>query len=997
MAHLTLSLLGPFHVTLNNRTVSSFAYDKVRALLAYLAVEADRPHRREALAEFLWPDQSSATARHSLSQALTMLRQAIGDHAATPPYLLTTRESVQFNVASDYVVDVTTVVKLIDGCNRHTHPRRETCTSCARHLEAAVALYRDTFLAQFTIGDSAAFEEWALLRRDWLQQRVLDALAWLGEYHMERGSYAQATEYVERRITLDPWREDAHRQLMRVRTLSGQRAAALRHYEQCRTMLADELGIEPDAATTALYEQIRAGELSIEDAANTRIDPAISQASMRHTPLLVPITPFVGREHDVAAITALLSDTTCRLMTLIGPGGIGKTRLAEQIGRAQVEVFAHGVCFVSLAPIRSSQQIVAAIADALQFQFFGQDDPLAQLCAVLHSKQMLLVLDNFEHVLDGAEIVTGILQTAPDIKILATSRERLNLHGEWVYEVEGLSVPAQDALDALEDYSAVQLFVQSARRVQSRFELTTDDRRCVARICQLAGGMPLAIELAAAWVMVLPCAEIAREIEQSFDFLATSARDLPERHRSMRAVFDNSWRLLPERERSVFRRISVFRGGLTRSAAEVVADASLPSLAALVAKSLLHRTPNGRYEIHELLRQYGAARLHEIAEDEQQTRARHAAWYSEFLAQCANRLKGRDQQVAIKEIIDEMENIRVAWDWMTEQCDVALLARSFHGLWLFFASHGNTSEAGSLFAQTIARLERLNSLDPARLNARNHLLARLYSGFAPMHYRLGHVERARSLLEQSLATFRSIHAPRDQAFALHHLAATLHLQGAYHEEQALLHESIALSEAEGDHWLTGYSRNDLGLCTHLLGDDHAARRFCTDSFVIFKALDDRRGIAFALNNLGVIAAAQGEYSKAERLHRESLALRHDIDDRWGIAMSLFQLGTVLRADGQFDDSRARLLDALRAAYEIRALPVALDILVELAHLLIIAGDHGQARTLLGAAMQHPALTLETRHKAEQIVTDGLDQAASASIDSLITTLLTFITIPVPNP
>lgn len=413
------------------------------------------------------------------------------------------------------------------------------------------------------------------------------------------------------------------------------------------------------------------------------------------------------------------------------------------------------------------------------------------------------------------------------------------------------------------------------------------------------------------------------------------------------------------------------------------------------AKSLLRRTPNGRYETHELLRQYGAARLHEIAEDEQQTRARHAAWYAEFLVQCASRLKGRHQQAALREIIDEMENIRVAWDWMAEQCELALLARSFQGLWLFFARHGSTIEAGSLFEQTIPRLERLNGLDAARLNEHDRLLGRLYSGLGAMHYRLGNFARARSLLEQGITMLRRLDAQPDLAFALHHLAAMLHLHGAYREEQALLHESIALSEAEGDHWLTGYSRNDLGLCTYMLGDDHAARRFCTDSFAIFKAIDDRRGMAFALNNLGVIAAARGEYREAERLHRESLALRRDIDDRWGIAMSLFQLGIVLRPAGQFDDSRARLLDALRAAYEIRALPLALDILVELAHVLVIAGEDEQARTLLGAAMQHAALTVETRHKAEQIVTDastlidtyGLDQATSTSIDSLITTQL----------
>lgn len=1001
MARLELSLLGPLHVTLNSHTVNSFAYDKVRALLAYLVVEADRPHRREALAELLWPDQPATTARHSLSQALATLRQALGDHAAAPPYLLISRPAVQWNRASDYAVDVFSFTALIDACQRHAHPRRETCAHCARQLERAVALYKGEFLAQFIIGDSAAFEEWALLRRESLQQRMLGALAWLSEYYLERGAYEQAARYARQEIAIDPWREEAHRRVMRVLARSNQRAAALRHYEQCRALLANELGIEPDAATTALYEHIRLGTRADDQATPHGADRASSSVQLtgvalppRHN-LPAPTTSFVGREREIAAINALLADPECRLITLVGPGGIGKTRLSQQIARATLDMFAHGVYFVPLAPVSSTQGIVPAIADALQLQFFGQDDPLAQLCAYLHPKHMLILLDNVEHLPESAGIITQLLQAAPEVKILATARERINLRSEWAYEVKGLNVPAQDALDAIEQYSAVQLFVQNARRAQSHFELRAEDRGCVTQICRMAGGMPLAIELAAAWVPVLPCADIAREIEKNLDFLAASSHDLPERHRSMRAVFDHSWNLLGEHERAIFKRLSAFRGGFTRAAAEYVADATLAGLAALVAKSLLRRATTGRYELHELLRQYGAARLHEREAEERQTHARHAAFYTMFLERCAGRLKGSDQQHALREITHEIENIRAAWRWAIEHQDLAAIEASFEGLWLFFASHGNVSESAALFDQAIDCLQRMTDLDASSLNARDHMLARLYSGLASMHYRLGHVERALSLLDQSLALFRRIHAPRDLAFALHHRAAALHLQGNFQEEQTLLRESIALAEAAGDRWLTGYSRNDLGLCTHLLGEHAAARQLCEESLAIFQALGDRRGMAFALNNLGVIAAAQGDYREAERLHRESLALRRAIDDRWGIAMSLFQLGTVLRHAGQAAEARRTLRDALRVAYDIRDLPVALDILVELAWLLVNEDKNAQAAPLLSMALRHPALTPHTRHTIDSLLaatpalTDSYDlnRPASTSFDALITTLL----------
>lgn len=1003
MARLKLSLFGSFHVTLDNRPVNSFAYDKVRALLAYLVVEADRPHRREALAELLWPDQPAATTRHNLSQALTTLRQAIGNQTASPSYLLTTRESVQWNRASDHVVDVAGFTTLIDACRQHAHPRRDTCAQCALRLEQAADLYADDFLAHFTIGDSAAFEEWALLRRESLQQRMFNALAWLAEYHVERGAYPVAAQYIQRQIALDPWREDAHRRLMDVLARSGQRAAALRHYEQTRAVLADELAIEPDAVTTTLYEQIRAGELAAEGATQPGTHHAMSSGYASDDPpahlhnVPAPTTPFVGRERESATLNALLANPECRLITLVGPGGIGKTRLSQHVAQTALGAFAHGIYFVPLATVRSTAGITTAIADALHLQFFGHDDPVAQLCAYVRSRHMLLVLDNVEHLLDGASIISDLLRAAPEIKLLATSRERLNLHSEWVYEVEGLNVPAQDVSDAIEHYSAVQLWVQSARRTHSHFELRADEQHHVARICRLVSGMPLAIELAAAWISVLSCAEIAGEIEKNLDFLAATTSDVPERHRSVRAVFDHSWNLLGERERTVFRRLSVFHGGLTRAAAERVAGASLTSIAALVAKSLLRRTTADRYEIHELLRQYGAAKLHEIAEESQQTRAHHAAFYSEFLARCAVRLKGRDQQAAIKEIIDELENIRAAWHWAIEHHDLATMNVSFEGLWLFFASHGNVSEEGSLFDQAIDCLEHMTDLSAFQHDVRDCLLAKLYSGLGPMHYRLGHIERAQALLKHSIVIFRRIHAPRDLAFALHHLAATLHLQGDYLQEHALLHESIALSEAAGDRWLTGYSRNDLGLCLHLLGDDSGGRQLCTESFVIFEAIDDRRGMAFALNNLGVIAAAQGNYGEAERLHRQSLALRSAIDDCWGMAMSLLKLGVVLGAAGQIAEARVVLLDALRKAYAIRALPVALEIVVELARLLIIESASARAQMLLSKVMHHPALTSETRHKLEALATNShagsVSYAVERSIGSNIDALLNALLVP----
>src|SRR5262245_33382244 len=261
MARLSLSLLGAVQLSLDSAAVTTFDSDKVRALLIYLAVEAQQPHRRERLVGLLWPESAEVAARRSLNQALYNLRQAIGDQTATPPYLHIRRDALQFNSASEHTLDVATFTRLLDACDIHPHPRIETCLACAQRLQQATALYRGSFLEQFSLADSEAFEEWTLVKREALHRRALQALAQLADHHEQHGEYEAARRYAARQLELDPWREEAHRQLIRVLALNGERSAALNQYESCRRVLADELGVEPSEETTVLYQQIQRGEL----------------------------------------------------------------------------------------------------------------------------------------------------------------------------------------------------------------------------------------------------------------------------------------------------------------------------------------------------------------------------------------------------------------------------------------------------------------------------------------------------------------------------------------------------------------------------------------------------------------------------------------------------------------------------------------------------------------------------------------------------------------
>ncbi len=604
MARLSILLLGPLQVTLDGQPVTAFESDKVRALLAYLAVEADRPHRRERLAGLLWPDWPERAARTNLRGALSNLRSAIGDRppaesdAAAPSFLLVSPQTIQFNAASDAWADVLAFNQRLAG-----GPPSSASPEAMQRLEEAVALYRGPFLEGFSLPDSTAFEEWMLFQGERFHRLAVEALHTLGEWHAQQGQLELALPHAWRQVELDPWREGGHQQAMRLLAAGGRRAEALAQYETCRRQLAEALGVEPSGETVALYEQIRDGTIGAPSPV-----PVPLPATPRHN-LPAQLTPFVGREAELALIRDRLRDPACRLLTLVGEGGIGKTRLALEAAAARLADYEHGVFQVRLAGARSPEAIVPTVAQAIGFSFYEGGEPRQQLLHYLRGKRMLLLIDNYEHLLDGVDVVVDILQAAPGVTVLVTSRTRLGLQGEHLFPVGGLACPEQETHEIAQgQYDAVDLFLAAARRTGPGFVLAGQEQH-VARICRLAGGMPLALLLASAWAEMLTPAEIADRIAEGLDFLDTGWRDVPERHRSIRAVFDHSWSMLGGREAEVFQALSVFCGGFSGQAAQQVTGATLGDLRALVNRSLLHRSPSGRYDVHELLRQYAAEKL----------------------------------------------------------------------------------------------------------------------------------------------------------------------------------------------------------------------------------------------------------------------------------------------------------------------------------------------------------------------------------------------------
>jgi predicted ATPase/DNA-binding SARP family transcriptional activator len=928
MARIDLFLLGPPRLERDGVPLQ-FDTRKILALAAYLAVsgagaEAARLSRDSLLA-LLWPELEPSRARAVLRRNLSLLRSALERE-----WLVVDRQTVSTDAEADFRLDVDQFTRLVRAWESHGHPQEQVCPECLKALTEAVALYQGDFLEGFGLRDSVAYDDWQFFQAEGLRQELASALERLVRGHCADGNLEAALPYARRWLALDPLHELAHRQLMQLYAQTGRRSAALRQYTECVRILDEELGLAPAEETTALYEQIRTvppAEAAVALGLAEPIELPSRKAPLRHN-LPAQATPLVGREKELAEISSRLQDPGCRLLTLLGPGGIGKTRLAlrvaEDLIAAAPTCFEHGVFFVSLAPFRTAEAVVPAVAEALGHSFHTDLEgstgttPRQQLLDYLKRKQLLLVMDNYEQLLvaglarngesgsDGTGFVTDLLSTAPRVKILVTSRAILQVHGEYLYPLTGLQVPdailptPADDWPALRGYSAVELFIQGGQQVRPDFELRPQDLAQIAHICCLVQGMPLGILLAAAWVDMLTPEEIAAEIQQSLDFLETDLRDVPLRQRSIRAAFDHSWRLLEEGEREVFQGLSVFCGGFTREAALEVVGASLRDLVSLSNKSLLRPSSPGRYELHGLLQQYGSERLDLVAEQGEAVRDRHCAYYSSALERWAGELKGARQREALEEMDLEIENGRAAWYWAVAHGQVTRLAEGVEGIWLYHSQRLRLEEGEAVFQAAVNALEAIDSPEAQRLRAKCLLLWSNFhalQGWSDSSLELD--QRAMDLCQELEAAGHDVRG--EMALAASHEARWQLVDPDPLEAHQYYMRSVALCEEVGDRWGLARALATLGWTAESLGRFGEAQEFCEQSLVIWQELGDQRGMADALMTLGIISWVQGRLDEARRLLRESLGICRTLGD-WNLMfMALLRMGEILARRGLFED------------------------------------------------------------------------------------------------
>jgi predicted ATPase/DNA-binding SARP family transcriptional activator len=1020
-----VEMLGALRLIHGDQITTRFARQKAAALLAYLALHP-RPQSREQLIDLFWPDMDLPAGRDNLSTTLASLRRQL-----EPPgvrqgsVLMTTHAQVGLNPAA-----ITTDVAAFEQFLSEAAQAEEVGLRAER-LQCAVTLYQGDMLP-------GVYFDWAVRESERLQARMMEALGQLIQDRETLGDLAGALESTQRAVALDPYSEELHTQLIRFYVANGHVGTAREANRKFERMFAKEFGAAPSVETRQTVARLLA-KASTVPRVDTPVSlprttgrprkteqPPLHSIAEREASSVQPVAPpavlsrFFGREGEIAELAQLLlpskatpvgpdlPDDPCRIVTLIGPGGIGKTRLALEFTRKAAQRFGFWCGFVPLADLTDSSQIADQIANALRLPPDSNSNPLERVLSFFRQQgrpgaPVLLVIDNLEHLLSqnasddsfipdapdiAANIVQALLEGVPGLTILCTSRRRLGLRGERLVDVRPLPIPDAphakadaDALAALAAVPSVRLYLDRAQSVRPDFGLTPTNAAAVAALCRQLEGSPLALELAAAWVRVLPPRKMWERLTQGLDIPAGSYADLPTRHRSLAATLDWSWRLLRPAAQRLLARLSVFHGGWSLEAAETVCEEpeALNVLAELQEASLVMAAEDAsgevRYRFLETVRAFARQRSVEWEEWEAAQR-RHAAYFQALAEEADTHLRGPDQALWLARMEAEHDNLRAALDFRAStETDAGLeltcvLAR-------FWRVRGHWSEARR---RLHTALIQAGDSVPIALRARGLNAA---GAFALTQ---GDYAQARTLWMQTLELRRQLGDRARIADTLHNLGYLAVVQGDYAQARPLYEEALATQRELGDQTAVADELHHLGLVAHEQGDLAQAHTLYKESLMLRRPLGDQRGIALTLNNLANVASAQNDRAQARSLLEESLALHQELGDQQGIGLVLNNLANVMSQEGDSTGALTLLKEALSIQYEIGDRAGSIGSLLKLAQIVLDIGQPDRAIRLLGAMeTARQSFSIPESEAIAQLratVTDGshaiLDEAAFAS-------------------
>jgi predicted ATPase/DNA-binding SARP family transcriptional activator len=942
---LEINTFNGLTIKINGYLLTNLGSRKAEAILLYLAA-GKQSYNRSTLATLLWPESAEDMALTSLRVALSKLRRHLND------YLEISRDTVRMKPGAEVYVDFLNLeTKLAIG-----------------QVEQALQIYRGDFLQGFHIKDSLDFENWQRAQQERIHGLVIEALHTAVDGAIANRDYHRGQAFVWRLLALDPLDELAHRKCMLLFAQDGDRTRALDQYKQCQAALQAELGVEPSPLTRSIYQQISKGSIPLGDVS---LLPPIFLPS--------PQTSFIDREAELAQIITLIRNPACRLLSLTGLGGIGKTRLAICAAAQCAKYFSDGTYFIPLETVVSPNYLVNAIANAIQFNIdtvATQLDAKYQLFDYLKNRSILLVMDGFEHLVTGARLLSELLDQAPRVKVLSTTRQRLDLKGEWVFPVSGLPVPAEiDEAEPVET-GALKLFIERAQQANFEFTLSENSRKPAHQICQLVDGIPLGIELAASWTTTLPLEDIAGEIRSSLDFLSSSWRDADPKHHSLRAAFDSSWMLLSEELRETFSRLCIFGGSFDRQAAMDVAGIDISQLSSLRDRSMLYMDNDGRFSMHGLLRQYGLEKLHASPAALEDMQNRHCHYFIDYLTQRGEDLLGKNMFIAQEEIRREMINIRKATDWAVLHWDDGKVRQILNRLLAFYCIQA--WHEGKDYFSDIAQARIATALSQGKstwLDDPVYLCATTHQAFLLCN--LGRIDESDRLSKNCLEPLRALGISGELSECIHNLGVNASFQGKYQPAMELLQEAIQLGHdthypfwptyllwlghayfLHGEYdrgleslrkcyeifdrnenlWGMAFAMSKMGLAADGLGEFQQAKRYHSQALAIFEKTGNQAGKGYALSRMSMSAYFMEQYTEAVKLAEEGFHLFQSLGHHWGICTSLCRLGFAYIGLGEITHARDCFRDALGQSRMYQMVPLSLYALAGIAATLVHQND-----------------------------------------------------------